>query len=74
MRNIYLYQIRQCFSGESEVVEKEALEDRGQQTLDFSRRNKGDPVLQVDTPRSDEIQGFEEVNLVELQAENNFQF
>ena len=53
MKKIFLYQVRQGLSSESEVVEEETLEDRGQQTLDFSRRNKGDPVLQVDATRSD---------------------
>jgi hypothetical protein len=51
-------------------VEKEALEDGRQQTLDLRRRNEGDPVLQVDTTRSDKLQSFKEVNLVELQPEN----
>ena len=55
-------------------MEKEALEDGRQQTLDLRRRNEGDPVLQVDTTRSDKLQSFKEVNLVELQPENIWNF
>jgi hypothetical protein len=69
-KEIFYYQIWQGFTGESEVVEKEALEDGRQQTFDLRRRNEGDPVLQVDTTKSDKLQSFKEVNLVELQPEN----
>lgn len=55
-------------------MEKEALEDGRQQTFDLRRRNEGDPVLQVDTTRSDKLQSFKEVNLVELQPENIWNF
>ena len=73
-KEIIYYQIWQGFAGESEVVEKEALEDGRQQTFDLRRRNEGDPIFQVDTTRSDKLQSFKEVNLVELQPGNIWNF